>query len=352
VLRRLTVLVLGLTLLAVEPVAAGVTGTVEPATDLVDGQIVRVVVDGLPAQPGGTWVEIVQCRAPVTDRATDCVSFGPYRHVNPDGLLRTRVRVRSRLLLDGGSHDCRDDTCVFRVAVDVDPLVTIPLDLDPAGPIPDPPAVTVTPTTDLVDGDRVVLHGTGFAEYDNAVVGFCAGDRCRRVARDAFTDETGTFSAQVSAWTMLPGPTDCRTAACVLRVDATYGIDAPIEVPLTYDPAGPLLSPAVTVAPHTDLGPRQSVTVRLTDFHDVADGIAVHQCLGSPSTPMDLRRCDRDRSEVVDPQDGTVRVGLRRVLHTARGEVDCSVRRCRIWVGRTPEAPSLAGPVLEFRPRR
>ena len=347
-MRRAGLLILALALVGVQPAGAGVTGTVDPATDLVDGQVVRLVVDGLPA---GAWVEIVQCRTPITDRATDCLPYGPYRHVNPDGLLRTRVQVRSRLLLDGGTHDCRDDSCGFRVAVDVDPLVVVPLDLDPAGPIPDPPAVTATPTTDLVDGQRVAVHGTGFSAFDSIDIRFCAATRCRRVPRDAFTEEAGEFSARASAWTMLPGGTDCRTTSCVLRVDAGYGLAAPIEVPLTYDPVGPLLVPGVTVAPHTDLGPRQSVTVRLTGFHEVTYGVAVHQCLGTPTAPVDLRRCDGSRTELVDPQDRAVRMSLRRVLHTGAGEVDCSVRRCRIWVGRTPEAPALNSHVLDFRPR-
>jgi hypothetical protein len=91
--------------------------------------------------------------------------------------------------------------------------------------------------------------------------------------------------------------------------------------------------------------------VRLTGFHDVGGSVSVHQCLGTPTTPIDLRRCDPSRREQVDPEDGAVRVSLRRVLHTAHGDVDCSRRRCRIWVGRTPEAPALASRVLGFRPR-
>ena len=53
------------------PVGAVPTGSTDPAHDLVDGQVVHLVVDGLPVQPGVNHVEIVQCRAPGVD-VGDC----------------------------------------------------------------------------------------------------------------------------------------------------------------------------------------------------------------------------------------------------------------------------------------
>jgi hypothetical protein len=359
VLRRLTLLVLALTLLAVDPAGAA-TGTVDPATDLVDGQVVRLVVDGLPAQAGGTWVEILQCRTPLVDRATDCPPYGTYRHVNPQGLLRGRVQVRSRLLVAGGHHDCRGDSCAFVVFADVDPVAEVPLDLDPAGPIPDPPDITADPTAGLVDGQRITVHGEGLFPFDDVRLAFCpvggAEADCLHLPGGTFGDETGAFAAPVSAWAVLRPRrgvvTDCRSTACVLRATVNYGAAAPFELPLDFLPDGDLLVPRVGVAPHADLGPRQSVTVRLSGFHQFDQDVPVMQCLGRPGTPPDLRRCDRAHGEQLRGRDGWVRISLRRTMHTARGDVDCDVRRCRIWIGRTIEAPALASGVLVFRPRR
>jgi hypothetical protein len=362
VLRRITCASLLLTLLAAAPADAGVTGSVEPATDLVDEQAVRVVVDGLPAQPGGGVALVHQCRAPVVDRAADCLAYGAFRHYSPAGLLRAHVAVHSLLLLDGGSVDCTIDPCAFAVAVDggTDIAAVIPLDFDPAGPVPDPPAIEAAPTTDLVDGQKIIVHGTGLSPFDDVQMRFCPAGHddvsCLRLPTGSFSDERGLFTARLHAWAAFHprgGPTtDCRTTACVLRVEVTYGLATPVEIPVSFVPDTPLLEPEVVVAPHTDLGPRQSVTVRLVGFHDLLQPVSVHQCLGRPGTPPNLRQCDRAHREVIDPRYGVVRLSTRRVMHTAaQGDVDCSVRRCHIWVGRTLEAPSLSSPRLQFHRR-
>jgi len=361
VLRRTALATLVLTVLTIGPASAGVTSTVEPPTDLVDGQVVRLVVDGLPAQPGGTWVEIVQCRTPIVDRAADCAPYGPYRHVSPAGLLRTHVAVRARLLVDGGSHDCRTGGCAFRVAVDGGPTVAalVPLDFDPAGPAPDPPAITAMPTTGLVDGQHVTVAGVGLFPFDDLDLRLCPDGAvpadCFRVEAGAFSNEHGEFHSSISAWAVLRdrdgNETDCRVAACILRAEVKYGLPGPVEIPLTFDPGADLLHPVVQVLPHTDLGPRQSVTVRLAGFHDQPSPVAVRQCLGHPTPSPDLGRCDRHNAELIPLDESAVRVSTRRVIDTRHGEVDCSVRRCRIWVLRTLESPVLSSERLTYRPR-
>ena len=105
---------------------------------------------------------------------------------------------------------------------------TVPLVFDPAAPLLPPPTLTVSPSTDLVDGETVSVEGSGFVrvpEFWPVQLYQCAPgpapDRCRQAGEQVYVDGEGGFALDVAVTARVPvpgGQHDCRTGAdpCVL----------------------------------------------------------------------------------------------------------------------------------------
>jgi hypothetical protein len=139
---------------------------VDPAVDLVDGDLVHVTGTGWPA---GDDVYFSLCRTGAT-AFSDCARPAvDGAHVDAQGELDTDVGVRSRLRLglrdDGDELDCRVDACSL-VATSGDGFrrsADAPLAFAPDGGVVDI-AVRVTPSAGLRSGQRVTVEGEGYPD--------------------------------------------------------------------------------------------------------------------------------------------------------------------------------------------
>lgn len=149
--------------------------TVDPASDLVDGEIVTIDGTGWPAR---AYVGVIPCVTGASD-INDC-DFEYHETFRADaaGHIEGRVGVAAELWLGPGDQvDCRATACSLFALVDgwIPRAVEVPLDFVPDGPLLSL-SVEVTPSTGLHDGDEVLVSG-GHARPDAFLrLAQCAAD--------------------------------------------------------------------------------------------------------------------------------------------------------------------------------
>jgi hypothetical protein len=116
------------------------------------------------------------------------------------------------------------------------------------------PVGTVTPSTNLIEGQTVHVAASGFAaDASIAII------ECEQGALDAngcdlgtlFTtsaDSTGHVSEDVQVFRLIstgnsPDGVDCANSSCVLGVADFSDISVAVGIPLSFDPNGPLPTP-------------------------------------------------------------------------------------------------------------
>lgn len=257
------------------------TVTVDPAVDLVDGQVVAVRGTGWP--PG--TLGISQC--PAAGGTPPCGGF-VLANAQSDGSFATTLHVHAHI----GDTDCRaaPATCLVYVT-DVNlSSVAAPLDFAPAPPPGDPVrgTVSVTPTV-VASGNEFEVSAEGWAVETSVRVGVCPSATTDPLVCTApvATFETGSFFRFLTApenATGPAGPVDCTAAAgaCVLLVtDTRDDAGTRVEVPLTIvgpraghvdpasgigaQPGGTLVVRADGWAPNVVLQVEQCVTARPSD---------------------------------------------------------------------------------------
>jgi hypothetical protein len=256
------------------PLAPAPTVTAAPATNLVDHQIIDVTgtgfdfglgfigtpipvrVDGeqaaLPADViigvGDLALDAVMCAGSGTD--FDRCSYSTFQRmpVDADGNLAGVFQVDAVLHAYEGDFDCRDATvaCELRVGLVGHPFkqAALALAFDPEGALAPPPALTASPTTDLVDGQTVTVTGTGLPINRPAMVIQCATDKpfpdgCSGGISGGLVTTDGALQVDMAVRQVLDRGfgqvTDCATSpsACELAViDQDF---QPIEhIPLTF----------------------------------------------------------------------------------------------------------------------
>jgi hypothetical protein len=208
-----TVVVLGLGVSTAaadnDPVAADPDPSVlvTPATGLVDGSAVHVTVAG--ALPLGELFASVCAAGAVTD--PPCQGTGSLGFTIPaSGVLEFDLVVEAVLRdANGATVDCRvAPGCALVVLTQradgaVARIVT-PLGFRADGPLRPPPALTVDPATDLVDGQTVQVTGRGFLPTAGIVLWQC---------RTPFTS-----------------PADCGPSLAILGVAADGTLSTPVVV--------------------------------------------------------------------------------------------------------------------------
>lgn len=288
--RRTGVVAVALALLAglAAPAAAqeadpSPTIVVTPADDLVDGQLVTVEGAGWP--PGDTFHQLEISVCPADEDRCDRVDTGFEAEV--DGTFHREVRVRTiARARDGTVTDCRSVPCHLLVGERYStPQVPAPLDFDADAPLLADPVLTVTPDHDLIFGQSVTLHGTGFFPNEALLETACTPG----------IDPYSCYGVPVVA--DASGTVDLTTVPAIFQLQWHGGYDcrqAPFCSFYLLDPADRVVrasarehlrpdgDEAVTVTPADDLPESATVTVDATGLNEGYDGW-VAQCWHDPA---------------------------------------------------------------------
>lgn len=242
--------------------------------------------------------------------------------------------------------------------------------------------VSVSPNTDLGDGDIVEVRIDGIAQVPDASILMCAGDVTGSDAL-ASCDLTsvhqpgidpglsvpalnGTQSVSLPRVIQITRPSgdpnqdvdyDCGSepAGCVLAV-GPYALPArAIVVPLSFRD-GELPQPALTLDQDMDLANGQEVTLTARDLGPNR-AFNIQVCQASPGA-----RCDEigGWSSATSDETGALEttVAVPAALYGWQGRVDCTIEQCAVVVvgdaGRLVEAPvtfasNVVAPVPELR---
>jgi LPXTG-motif cell wall-anchored protein len=313
------------------PLAPPPTVTVDPHDGLVDGQEVTVAAAGLVWEDDGF---ALLCKAnPTSSADCDFTSSSPFA-VAEDRTATVRLQVTALIETGSGVVDCREpEACVVVVTADggrsARKVGIGPIAFDPESEVV-PPTLTITPDTDLVDGQAVAATGAGFTSDFVQILECPPGDDGSGCTFVGFVDGTGPdggFTQNVTLATILIGETgsvDCRTSAAPCVLVATTGqVDSPraARAPLHFRPDGPLLpGPSLTVTPSTDLPDQASLTITGSGFPEQGSGtVSVCRTGGGACDPETRTQVDADN-------DGTISLtlGVAATFTTAGGEaVDC-----------------------------
>ena len=224
------------------PLAPPPVLTAAPDTDLTDGTRVRLELTGL--RPGG-WLYLYLC--PGTSRSADC-AFGDELLeplvADDAGRIATEVMLRALNGAQSGARfDCRDVDCHL-VATEGQTLnnnVAAPVAFDPDAPLAPEPTISVTPSSDLTDGQIVevvvdrLFPGERFALLQCAPsFRYYAG--CEEHGWvEQVAPEIGRYTTTIAVRDRFPaelgeGTVDCRTTTCVMGLWRLVDQDAILAV--------------------------------------------------------------------------------------------------------------------------
>lgn len=254
------------------------TVTVEPDTDLVDGQVVHIEVDGFPADQ---WLRVAICDGPTLfdncyegSDLNDEIGSDLSGHAEGDVRVRTIVTPGQNYTLTGeeggpAPFDCRELTCHLVIGEEVagNNDAAAPLGYDPDAPVAAPAVMVASAATGLTDGQVLTVDVTGLFAGESVEIIECSPDapvleRCHpdelRLTADAAGEVRGTlpvFTTFTHAFLDEP-PVDCHVHTCELWLfRSTDGPGPSATLSLSFaggptDPtdAAPAASP-VSVAP-------------------------------------------------------------------------------------------------------
>lgn len=277
---------------------AAVVVTVDPSTGLADGQPVTITGSGFT--PGAS-VGAAQCSAlSGQSRSTnDCdITNAPITQADSSGTAVLHLRARAHITTpNSGDVDCVNavDPCVMGMG-DINDLQNpekvggAAITFDPNAPPVPPPAVSLTPSDDLVDRQQVAVYATGFIPGEFVTIVQCAVQNLDKTPCNetfgygyggANADPTGAvaFGLTVRRGIRVDNERfDCGSApgACVVVAQAAGGPQG--TAPLAFDPSVPLPPPpTLTVTPSDGLADGQIVSVHGEGFAPNF-GIALLQC--------------------------------------------------------------------------
>ncbi len=171
------------------------------------------------------------------------------------------------------------------------------LDFDDSVPPPLPPTITVTPHTDLVQGQSVTVTGANFAPSSFVALTECLTDSnyqpfCSGGGSGVQTDSTGGFTQQFAVRRGVldfgssypPEVEDCAESPgyCSIIAFSFDGQDRGAQA-IDFDPSVPIPVPDTTVSPQFDIPDRGLVHVHSSGF-TAGERVLVSQCVaGAPS---------------------------------------------------------------------
>lgn len=347
----------------------GLTIDVTPRTDLVDGQLVEVRIEGLELLESPVLVLCAGDLAADT-AAADCDLRQLERADDPDDtsgavVASQTVAVRRTIQLGregqdpnaGGSFDCATEPvgCVMAIGSTTDPTrsAIVPVTFDADAPVPTP-EVRVVPSAGLRAEEDVEVTASGLRPNSTFRVAQCSAGRPQRcdemswpVAR---TDADGNLTAVVPARPALydwQGKIDCTESACTIVVTDDSGERyAAAAIAFAGDVTAPM--PSLQLSPAGPYVDGQEVTLTGQGFPAGADiGSQIGQCPDDLDTAV-ADRCTRPaigRATVDD--DGTFTVTIRladSLLYTGTctGDPGCHIG----WV--LPHGPTQVKAPLDF----
>jgi len=218
-------------------------------------------------------------------------------------------------------------------------------------------SVTLSQSTDLVDGQAVTVDGTGWEADEAVVINQCTvgTDKCGFAMAAAEIDAAGAFAAPVRVRTVLPleagGSVDCRVAACEVRATTQLGLEASSAAPTSFDPGPPLLPPpTIVVDPTSGIVDGRRVTVTGSQFFYVQE-VLFAQCRGGTTDPG-RGGCSGIEGSADPDVDGnfTVELEVRAVIGRAADRTDCRIDACAISAAMFPYRTVAAEDLLGFDP--
>jgi hypothetical protein len=323
--------------------------TVTPHTDLVNFQSVTVAGSGFPA---GTGVQVTQCRTDAT-AYDDCIASSQFAPTSAAGTFSLPITVRRVLHLESGDFDCASapGACSLAAASysTLPIVVTAPLDFDASQPIPPAPTISVSPDTDLVQGQSVTVTGANFAPSSFVALSQCTSDVpeyqpfCSLGGAGVQTDSTGAFTQTFSVRRGVidyttpfpPSVVDCAESSgrCSVYAFSYEGNERAAHV-IDFDASVPVTVPDTDVSPQFDLADRALVHVHSSGFAP-GERVLVSQCIaGAPTYGSECANSAGPLTVLQADADGAVDTSLRVhrelspsggvVIIAAEGPVNCS----------------------------
>jgi hypothetical protein len=290
----------------------GVTVSVSPSTELRDGNIVEVSIEGIAQAPGAS---ILMCAGDVTE--SDAVAACDITSVHQSGIAPglpvpalegtqsvslPRVIQIARPSGDPNQavdYDCATEPagCVLAVGPYELPAraVVVPLSFRD-GELPEP-AAALNHDKNLADGQEVTLIARDLGPNRAFTIHVCQAspsERCDEIGEwsSATSDETGALETAVAVHAALygwQGRVDCTSEACAVVVTGDAGRRL-VEVPVTF--AANVVAPLPELrldppGPYTD---GQEVTVHGSGFRA---GVDLSGHLGQCPAQLDTAVAER-----------------------------------------------------------
>lgn len=224
----------------------------EPATGLVDFQIIRVTGSGF--EPNAL-LEIFECRGDAVDESGCDPDNAYFADADGNGNVSTSFPVDARIFDEGGqAFDCRSIPNGCKVGLGF--LADFPLsgfaslDFDPAAPLHPAVAMKIRPGKQLRDQQNVTVRGTNLVSLFETFVYQCVAGVPRSAATCNFDQDVRGVAHRNGAITLryrVAGqlqpagggpPIDCTAApgACVLELSMGFSNspDRFARAPLTF----------------------------------------------------------------------------------------------------------------------
>jgi protocatechuate 3,4-dioxygenase beta subunit len=227
------------------------TLTVIPDTDLDAGDVVTVHGTGFAPSATVSFCQTVNFAAPA---AGDCGAPVQSALSDAAGEFTATYTVQRFITVRGSPTDCAlpGPACVIGAS---DIVAGPALPFAPLTFLPQPPpAVTVIPSSGLVDGDVVAVSGISFFPGDVVFVCQGVGQTCYEPSDSAQVDASGSFSVSfaVQRFMTTSGLTRLDCAAPSAGCSLTYGAPGRSgAVPIAFAPQPPLPQISGTVTDAT-----------------------------------------------------------------------------------------------------
>lgn len=232
----------------------------------------------------------------------------------------------------------------------------------PVGTAATTPSVTVSPASDLLDGQVVHVTGAGGSAGSFVSVDLCAsgstGFETCAVGTRAFPslDADGAFAIdlllEAASETHAGAELDCRVApGCELQT-SFFDTGTTVVTPLAFRPDAPLLPPpTIAASPATDLVDGTIVHVTGAGF-GASQNVEVLQCTAGA---LDRTGCDQTGFTVSADTSGAINADLdvAALIEGFGTPVDCRSAACELVASRgsfTFDARRVARAALAFRP--
>lgn len=334
--------------------AQSATLKVEPSSGLADGDLVTV-------SSAVSLPRLTQCRADATS-LSQCNSGGSrWTPGDPHGNGRSwtiEMIVWREIDTEDGLVDCAIVDCAFFLTPGqrFHDNVTAALSFDAGAPLIPRPTLSVTPASDLLDGQEVILSGANFDPFQAGAMRLCIDGgqfSCARLG-EVTSEADGTFERAVELPRVVSQHgsqgVDCAVYGCFLFVaeyQQSYRLVRP--VPVAFDPAIPLPDgPPLTVVPDVALIDGQELEVTFE-----TENTELRTCVMVDGT-ISLANCTyANLFDYTRTEEGltTAKVQIRRVVRLGSHgrnnsrEFDCALEQCALVVASYGDTPWSISPI-------